>query len=77
MKRMLLISPPVRNQRLVDLIPAGLLSIAGYLRKHAFAVKVYNSGFPAQNSYEKKIENTVNLVKDYTPDFVGIGLVVM
>jgi anaerobic magnesium-protoporphyrin IX monomethyl ester cyclase len=73
MKRILLISPPVRNQRMVDLIPAGLLSIAGYLRKHAFAVKVYNSGFPAQTTYEKKIENTINLIKNYTPDFIGIG----
>ncbi|MBE0432595.1 cobalamin B12-binding domain-containing protein [candidate division WOR-3 bacterium] len=73
MKRVLLISPPARHQRPVDLIPIGLLSIAGYLRKHGYAVAVYNSCFPDQNSYDQKIDDTTSLIRKYAPDFIGIG----
>ena len=73
MKKGLLISPPARNQRVMNLIPNGLLSIGGYLRKHGYEIKVYDSCFPNQTSYPKKIEKTNKIIKEYAPDFIGLG----
>jgi anaerobic magnesium-protoporphyrin IX monomethyl ester cyclase len=76
MKKVLLISPPVRNPREVSLIPSGLLSIGGFLRKSAsggYEVKVYDSCFPNQTSYQEKIEKTNKMIKEYAPDFLGLG----
>ncbi len=76
MKKFLLICPPVRNQRDVSLIPSGLLSIGGFLRKSAsggYEVKVYNSCFPNKTSYQEKIEKTNKMIKEYAPDFLGLG----
>ncbi len=73
MKKVLLISPPVRNQREVSLIPSGLLSIGGFLRKHGFEVKVYDSCFPNKTSYQEKIKKTNEMIKEYAPDFLGLG----
>ena len=73
MKKVLLVSPPARNQRQVNLIPGGLLSIGGFLRKHGYEVKVYNGGFPNQAAYQTKIENTIKMIKDYESDFIGLG----
>ncbi|MEO0114336.1 MAG: radical SAM protein [candidate division WOR-3 bacterium] len=73
MKRVLLISPPVRNQNKVDLIPYGLLSIGGFLRKYGYEVRVYNSAFPYSTPYQVKIERTNQVIKDFVPDFIGLG----
>lgn len=74
MKKGLLISPPARNQRVMNLIPGGLLSIGGYLRKHGYEIKVYDSCFPNQTSYPERIEKTNKIIKEYAPDFIGLGL---
>jgi len=73
MKKGLLISPPARNQRVMNLIPNGLLSIGGYLKKYGYEIKVYDSCFPSHTSYPEKIEKTNKIIKEYAPDFIGLG----
>jgi anaerobic magnesium-protoporphyrin IX monomethyl ester cyclase len=73
MKKGLLISPPARNQRVMNLIPSGLLAIGGYLKKYGYEIKVYDSGFPSHTSYSEKIEKTNKIIKEYAPDFIGLG----
>jgi radical SAM superfamily enzyme YgiQ (UPF0313 family) len=51
------------------LIPIGLLSIAGYLRKNGFDVKVYNASF-----YPKEpLQHTRKILLNYKPNIVGLG----
>ncbi len=73
MKKILLISPPVHNERPIDMIPVGLLSIAGYLRKNGYAAMVYNCSYPHGDSYDKKIAKITSLIQRYEPDFLGLG----
>jgi radical SAM superfamily enzyme YgiQ (UPF0313 family) len=73
MRKGLLISPPARNQRVMNLIPSGLLSIGGYLRKYDYEIKVCDSCFPYQTSYPEKIEKTIKIINEYEPDFIGLG----
>ncbi|MCZ2845523.1 MAG: radical SAM protein, partial [Candidatus Bathyarchaeota archaeon] len=76
MKKVLLICPPVRNPREVSLIPGGLLSIGGVLRKSTsggYEIKVYDSCFPNKTSYQEKIEKISKIIKEYVPNFIGLG----
>jgi len=61
------------NQRKMDLIPMGLLAVGGFLRKHGYETKVYNAAFMPKGVYQERIENTIKIIKDYAPGFIGLG----
>jgi len=72
--KILFIAPYSANpKRSETLIPAGLLSIAGFLRKHGYEVKVYNAGFIFTGHVQNIIEDIRKILKDYSPDILGLG----
>ncbi len=68
--KILLIAPSSNIYRkTAPLIPIGLLSIAGFLRKHGLEAKVYNASFFSK----EQLEHIRKILLDYEPDIVGLG----
>ncbi len=72
--KILLIAPlSTLSRKLPILIPMGLLSIGGFLRKHGLEVKAYNASFISSDFPGDTIINVKNILKNYSPDILGLG----
>jgi radical SAM superfamily enzyme YgiQ (UPF0313 family) len=72
--KILLIAPQsTLPRKLPILIPMGLLSIGGFLRKYGFEVRVYNAGFISSDFSSDTIINVKSILKNYSPDILGLG----